>query len=235
MNDLTTSGHGGAVATTENYDPYAEYGRENSSNIVGKILKFSKGDYLIGDDEVEPGVKRVASMANLLIGWIRWEDNKPAETIMGLLGEGHRPQKRVALGFTEEADWPVDKDGKSQDPWQETNYLVLKDPVEGDLFTFTTSSAGGRNAISKLCKEYGTKRRMHPKQFPIIALNVDSYKHKDPTLGRIKVPEFKIVGWEAESEFEGGGGEAEGSPAQESLPIEHVGRGHTTGQAKANF
>lgn len=203
MNDLTTSGQGGALTTNEAFDPYAEYGRQNTNNIVGKLLRFSKGDYLVGDDEIEAKTQMVANMANLLIGWIRWEDQKPAETVMGLLGEGYKPQKRNELGFDDESDWPVDKDGKPQDPWQETNYLVFMDPSDNELYTFTTSSAGGRNAISKLCKDYGTKRRMNPGKFPIVSLEVDSYKHKDTSLGRIKVPELKIVGWVAESSFHG--------------------------------
>jgi hypothetical protein len=203
MNDMTVAGQGGAVATADDYDPYAAYGRESSNNIVGKLMRFSKGDWLIGDDEVPVGTQMIANMDNLLIGWILWEDKKPEETIMGLLKEGHRPQKRETLGHDDESVWPTDKDGKAQDPWQETNYLPLKDPKDGELYTFSTSSTGGRGAISKLCKDYGTKRRMHPNQFPIVALNVDSYKHKDTTLGRIKVPEFKIVGWVAASAFEG--------------------------------
>ena len=223
MNDLTVQTNG-AVATQDDFDPYAEYGRESSTNIVGKLIKFSKGDYLVGDDKVKVNTQVVANMANLLIGWIRWEDNKPAETIMGLLGEGHRPQKRDTLGFDDEADWPLDTSGKPQDPWQETNYLVVKDVTDGELYTFTTSSAGGRGAISKLCKDYGTKRKMYPGKFPIITLGVDEYKHKDRTIGWVKTPLFKIVGWvpvEAfDSDVDGATGEVK-NDAQHRMQLEN--------------
>jgi len=201
---MTTSGHGGAVATQDdNYDPYSAYGRENSSNIVGKMLKFSKGDYSVGDNEIEAGGKYIASMPNILVGWIRWEDQKPAETIMGLIVEGHRPQKRDTLGFDDKSEWPTDKDGKPMDVWQETQYLVLKDTTDDELYTFVTNSAGGRGAITKLVTSFGQKRRMNPGKLPIITLAVDSYKHKDPAYGKIKVPEFKIIGWVDQAEFDG--------------------------------
>jgi hypothetical protein len=206
MNDMTTAGNGGAVATQDdNYDPYSAYARENSSNIVGKMLKFSKGDYFVGEAEFPIGTKLVANMANILLGWIRWEDQKPAETIMGLLTEGHRPQKRETLGHDDKNDWPTDKDGKPMDPWQATQYVVMKDEKDDELYTFVTNSSGGRGAITKLIESFGQKFRMNPGKFPIVELKVDSYKHKDSSYGRIKVPEFKIVGWVSKTVFDGTG------------------------------
>lgn len=229
MNALTTTGNGGAVATTDDaYDPYAEYGQESSTPIVGKLLKFSKGDWMVGDDEVAPGTRFIANMPSILLGWILWEDNKPIEQLMGLLEQRHRPQKRDTLGHDDESLWPLDTNGKPQDPWQETNYLVLKAADGDQLYTFSTSSAGGRGAISKLCRDYGTKRRMYPGKLPIVEVRVDKYKHKDPTIGWIKVPEFAIVGFVPASDFEG----VPEEQAQGNL-LEHVGRGTQEGGQQA--
>ena len=205
MNALAQT-QGGAVATLDEYDPYAEYGNEVGSPIVGKLIKFSKGDYLVDKTFIEEGTEVIANMPSILRGWIKWVDNKPAEQIMGLLKDGHKPQARSTLGDTDEREWEVDKDNKPQDPWKETNYIVLKSTTDDQLYTFSTASVGGRGAFKKLCEAYATGRRMHPNQAPIIALNVGRYEHKDKTLGWIKFPEFKIVGW-TEASFEEGADE----------------------------
>jgi hypothetical protein len=65
----------------------------------------------------------------------------------------------------------------------------------GDLYTFSTSSKGGLNAIAELCIEYDGGLRKHPGQDPVIALRVSSYQHKNREYGRIKNPVLEIVGW----------------------------------------
>jgi hypothetical protein len=41
--------------------------------------------------------------------------------------------------------------------------------------------------------------RAKPNDYPIIALNVDSYIHT--SFGKIKVPQFDVVGWAPKAEF----------------------------------
>src|SRR4029078_9906099 len=90
-------------------------------------------------------------MDQLMVGWVKWVDNKPDQQEMGLLTEGHTPPARCAMGDTDEAAWEVagrgkppsarsamgdtdqaawevDASGKPRDPWQFTNYLILKKP-----------------------------------------------------------------------------------------------------------
>jgi hypothetical protein len=121
---------------------------------------------------------------------------------MGLLKDGHKPQARNTLGDTDEQYWETDNQGKPQDPWKETNYIVLKGVTDSELYTFSTASVGGRGAFKKLCDAYSAGKRMHPGQFPIVALNVGSYDHPDKSRGRIKFPEFKIVDWVPVSVFD---------------------------------
>jgi len=225
MNELATQNQGTAVgAVAGNY--FQSYGEQVSQrSIVGKLLKFSKGDFLMGEDneEVAVGTQLIANMDELMVGWIRWADSKPTEQIMGRVAEGYQPPRRNELGDDDKSRWEVDEQGRERDPWQFSNYLIMKTPGEDgedSLFTFTTSSRGGLNAIGELCKAYGKEMRQRPDEFPIVALEVGSYQHSNKAYGRIKFPIFKIVGWAPKAELnealDGAGGDeprAEAAPA----------------------
>lgn len=194
MNAVTEVNQSGAVAVQGSYDPYAAYGQEAASG-SGDFLKFSKGEWLKGqnDDEVALGTRLAANMAELSIGWIRWEDKKPVERRMGLLAQGYVPEKRPELGFTDQAAWERDKDDKPVDPWSFTNELPMADPGTGEQMTISVSSKGGIGAIGNLCKAYGKEYRQRDGQVPIIELGRDSYKHKE--YGKTYVPVLGIVDW----------------------------------------
>lgn len=185
---------------------FEQYGSQMSqSNITGQLLKFSKGDWLFGqdDEEMKAGTKLVANIPELMVGWIKWVDNKPVEQLMGRLADGFQPKRRSELGDNDDTTWEVDAQGKPRDPWQFTNYLLMKRPgkkaVDDELFTFTTSSRGGLGALGALCKTYGQEMRTKPDELPIVELDVNSYNHPNKDFGRIKVPVFNVVGWESKS------------------------------------
>lgn len=211
MNALTNTATAGstAVATTEK-NVFEQYGEAASQNrLVGKMLKFSKGDYLLGqgNDMVEAGTEVACNMEELLIGWVKWQDNKPVDHIMGKLSEGFVPPKRDTLGDLDKANWEIDEQSNQpKDPWQLTNYLIMKMPgidSEEALMTFVTSSTGGRGAIGELCKTFGKQQRMRgSKELPIVKLDVGKYKHSNPQFGWIKYPVFKMTGWVAPHEFD---------------------------------
>lgn len=222
MNEVARQTTGTAVAAPGG-NFFQSYGDQVSQrSIVGSLLKFSKGDFLCGehDEEVEEGTQFVANMDELMVGWIRWADSKPTDQIMGRVSEGYQPQRRNELGDDDKSRWEVDDQGRERDPWQFSNYLIMK-AVEGDeLFTFTTSSRGGLNAIGELCKAYGKAMRQRPDEYPIISLGVGSYQHSNKAYGRIKYPIFEVVGWASKAEFaqalsnETGGD----TPAEEPAP-----------------
>lgn len=192
MNAVVELNNGTAVAT--GYDPYAAYGQEAASG-GGAYLKFSKGEWLLGqnDDEVELGRKLVANMSELSIGWIRWSEKKPVERRMGLLAQGFKPEARDALGFDDQTLWERDKDDKPIDPWSFTNELPCADPETGEQMTFSASSKGGIGAVGNLCKAYGREYRQRDGQVPVIELGRDSYKH--PEYGKTYVPVVSIISW----------------------------------------
>jgi hypothetical protein len=185
-------------------NPFLDYGNAATQRaIVGKLLKFQKGDYIAGMDseEVPEGTRLVAVMDSLLVGHQKWQDSKPVEQRMGLVVEGYQPERRVALGDIDQSRWEVDDDDKPKDPWQFTNQLLMIDPELDQIYTFSTSSKGGISAIGELSKAYGKQVRQRPDELPVIALGVGSYLHSDRKLGRIKYPTFEIVSWVDKAPF----------------------------------
>jgi hypothetical protein len=183
---------------TENF--FSKYGRAATSHsIIGRLLRFNKfGEFHAGQDgeKIEYGTKLAAAMNTLCAGYIRWEDGRPAERIMGPIAEGFVPPKRETLGHTDKAQWDQFDDGRPSDPWQFTNEVVLADLENGgELFTFSTSSRGGLDAIGQLCLKHGERIRQHPDEVPVIELQMGSYMHPNRSYGEIRFPILKIVGW----------------------------------------
>jgi len=133
-------------------------------------------------------------MSELWVGWTKWSDGKPVESRIGRLVDNFRPPQRRDLGDTDKADWPADDRGDARDPWQFSNYLVLKNAETGEFFTFTTGTRGGLNTIADLCRHYARDSKQHPGHFPIVALKSDSYLHPNKAYGRIKIPVLAVVG-----------------------------------------
>lgn len=188
-----------AVAAYGDRDPFAVYADSiRPGYIVGKLLKFSKGDYLLGEGAgpVDQGTVVVAAIDQLLSGWTRWEGAKPVDHRMMLVASGQYPPLRNELGYLDRANWEADNNGKPRDPWQFSAYLPLLSGA-GDLWTFSKSSRGGHGAIGKLSRAYANHRRKTPDELPRISLKSDSYLHPDRQYGRIKVPLFELAGWEA--------------------------------------
>src|SRR5580765_3143621 len=91
-----------AVALYGERDPFEIYADSiRPGYIVGKLLKFSKGDYLLGEgaELVAQGTVVVAAMNQLLTGWIRWESAMPTEHRMVLVASGQIPSRRDDLGY----------------------------------------------------------------------------------------------------------------------------------------
>jgi len=219
MNDITKR-QNTSVSTETSSNPFTAYGEAATHrNIVGELLKFSKGDWMVGQDntDVPVGTQYIVNMDELLIGWIRWEENKPTDHIMGKVSAGYAPPRRNELGDTEQNEWEVDDRGQPRDPWQLSNYMLVKGVSDGELYTFTTGSKGGRDAIGDLCKAYGGVMAQHPEEYPVVAIGVRSYEHPNRSYGRIKTPEFKIVSWAAKSAFAADLGEAEGADLEETF------------------
>jgi hypothetical protein len=200
---VKTDTNGAALVVPSSVDAFAAYADAVAPQvIVGKLLKFSKGDWSAGEDAVPVpiGAKFTAAVDELMAGWVRWADGKPTDHRMVRVAEGLAPVRRMELGDTDKGAWEADSTGQPRDPWQFTNYLPLLDE-QGELYTFTTSSRGGVQAIAKLSRRYATHRRRHPDVFPLIELGVGSYQHSNKEFGRIKFPDFVPAGWVPKAPF----------------------------------
>lgn len=174
---------------TEQDNAFLSYGQSvNQRTIVGDLLKFSKGEWLAGqkDEEIDDGTKLVAVMDELMVGWVKWVDQRPTEHLMGRVVDRFKPARRSEL------DEPT-LAGTQDDPWQLTNYLILTTPKGERVFTYAPSSKGGLSAIGELAEQYGKMMRQKPDQFPVIEIGSTSYKHEK--YGRVHKPVLKVVGW----------------------------------------
>jgi hypothetical protein len=186
------------VAVQDQRNFFEQYGDAVTPTVlVGKLLRFTKfGDYTAGqeNEKIPHGTQMIANMNSLRVGWIKWQDNKPAENKMGLVMEGYKPVRRDELGDTDEDLWDTFDDGRAKDPWQFTNQIVLMDE-DGQLYTFATASRGGLGAIGEISKAYGKRMRMNPNEHPVISLGMREYKHSNPAYGLIRTPQFDVVDW----------------------------------------
>ena len=165
--------------------------------IIGQLLKFTKGDYLVGREGEECGEKElVAVVPGILHGWTCWENNKQVEQVMGPLIEGFVPPARSTLDRNDKSRWEIDGNGKARDPWVPSVYMPMVSVDASNVYTFSTGSDGGRrHAIGPLCQEYGAHIRQHPNELPIVKLEQDSYLHSDRSIGRVKFPLFPVERW----------------------------------------
>jgi hypothetical protein len=214
------AGTGTAVAPT-GLDPYAVYGAA-ATRRQGELLKFSRGDYLAGaNNELAPiGTKMVANMEEAVIGWQRWEANKPTEQRMGRIADGFVPPTRRDLGDLDEELWERDDEGKPRNPWQYTSQVPMCRLEDGKQFTFTTSSDGGNKAVGALCVDYSKRRANHPDHHPIVTLGWSDYPHPIKSRGRIKFPVFQIVGWTPINEGTSEGNGSAGNTDQDEVPFD---------------
>jgi hypothetical protein len=201
MNKLVEKQMGGLPAQAGDRNVFQAYGAAAGTPIVGELLKFSKGDWLAGKeaDEIPEGTKLVAGMHTLQTGWQKWREQRPVDQRMGLLIDGYVAPPRHELGDDDESLWETNDDGDPKDPWQKTNVIQLVDPTNKEkVYTFSTSSKGGLDAITRLCNQYGSelaKRADRNGHCPLVRLDTGSYNHPNKAYGKIKYPQFAIVGW----------------------------------------
>jgi hypothetical protein len=105
---------------------------------------------------------------------------------------GRRLPDRDELGYTDETEWEDGPSGDSQDPWRNTRWVYLVDPVTAEAFTFTISSWGGRGAVGDLGDQISRMRSVHPDAVPIVELRAAEMPTR---FGRKSKPLFKVVSW----------------------------------------
>jgi hypothetical protein len=159
-----------------------------------KILKFKKGEYFVGEEEILLGSEYLAHVVGWTKCWIKFVDGEVAERKIYPVAKGARPPDREDLDDLDESKWEEGLDGKPADPWVYQYLLPLENRSNGELVIFVTSSFGGRRAVADLCQLYTRRtQKMGPGQ-PIIKLA----KAEMPTkkFGKVPRPLFEVIGWD---------------------------------------
>jgi type II secretory pathway pseudopilin PulG len=163
---------------------------ENNARVIrGSILTFSDWHWHIrGDSAHIDGRKLVAIGTQAL--WQKWENGKPAEHIL------REPDKQLPerdeLGDTDATAWETGPGGAPKDPWSNTRLVYLLDPETAELFTFSTSSWGGRSAVSELGDQIMRMRCGKPDAVPLVELCASPMVTK---FGRKSKPHLKVINW----------------------------------------
>jgi hypothetical protein len=169
----------------------AQAAQDEGANELGRLLKFSKGHYLVAAEEIPLGRQFVAHIEHWTRGWVKFKRGELVERRVGRVADGFVVPRREELDDTDSSTWEIDTRGEPQDPWSQQSYLPFEDGESGDILTFVSGSLGGRQAVSRLAAR--SARHMATMGLPIIALAIESYKHKN--FGRIDKPDFSIIGW----------------------------------------
>jgi hypothetical protein len=180
-----------AAAPAVQYDNVWLEAAAEAGSEFGKLLKFNKGEWLIGEDTVSEGTEYIAFIDEVARGLVKFENGSVTDRQIVKVRDG-KPLPREALGDNDPSQWEVGDDGKPRDPYV-FQWLLPMSPVEaeGDLTVYATASKGGIGAIGLLCKVYGRSQRNG--LLPIVALKTASYKH--PVYGKVLKPDLPIVGW----------------------------------------
>jgi hypothetical protein len=172
-------------------DGWADAAAENAERVLrGTLLKFADWTWTKGKEgtKVPDGTKLVA--LGTVAAWVKWRDGKRVDYRFREVG--CRLPEREELDDLDEFDWEVGPDGKPKDPWQNTRFVHLVDPVSAELFTFRTSSWGGRGAVADVGDQIQRVRFTNAGAVPVVELCAAPMQTK---FGRKSKPLFKVVEW----------------------------------------
>jgi hypothetical protein len=197
MSEIVVIDNSSELAAIANY-----LAQENPQTTIGKLLKFSKGEFLKGvDGEVVPEGSLFAVACDMMLtGYVRWHDGKPVEHKLVRIASGEPLYRREDLGFHDRVEWPKDAKGEPRDPWQAAMYVPMMSS-DGEICTFTTSSGSGIKSMQRLLRRYAVHVKRHPGEYPLVKLKVDHYQHSDKSIGKVFYPEFEPAGYVNRAEF----------------------------------
>jgi hypothetical protein len=179
-------------ATADGWDAAAN--DTSASPAKGSSIKFDAGAYFIGREKtlVEPERQFVA--IDVREGWLFLKKDCPAEYSMRAINGAKPPRPE---SFANSSEWPTGLSGEPEDPWKYAKFLYLLDPLSAEIFTFTSSTTGGRIGLSDLADQIQLMRRTRPGAVPIVELQSRAMKTK---FGMKPRPFFQVVGWRVKSD-----------------------------------
>ena len=179
------------LPATECASPWGEIATEHGNQT---LLKYIKGEWSVGEEEMPLGTKYVAYIDELACGFIKFNEHAAPDVRLGKVKFGKdKLPKRHDCGEVNEDEWEIGDNGEPVDPWQPIMQLPLSslDRI-GELVVFSAIGTGGaRSAVADLCGVYDRSSRHG--LLPIITLGTRSYKHKK--YGTVHVPVLKLDSW----------------------------------------
>jgi hypothetical protein len=160
----------------------------SASAIVGKMMKFIDGDFIIDKTETLPDDTRLVANA-VVTAWVKWQDGRPVDHRVTPPGQMH--PTREEFDDLDRSQWPL-AFGQPSDPWKDTRYLHLLDQRTGTDYTFVTDTNGGRKGIADLKGAIANVRYAHPVAMPIVIPESVDMKTQYGTKQR---PQFRVVDW----------------------------------------
>jgi hypothetical protein len=140
-------------------------------NFGGSFLKLDEGNWLAGKKDAN-GRRLGADVPDAMGGWQKFKNKKPTLAIVRI-ADGIAPPERDELDETDESCWSDKKD-----PWQPVSILPFWDPETHEIFIFSSSAQGGRDAVAYLIEAYADNCAGHPEdagKLPLVELCSDSY------------------------------------------------------------
>jgi hypothetical protein len=175
----------------ESDDGWSDAAAESAERTIkGTLVKFTDWKWFKGKESIEIEEGTALVVLGTTAAWVKWSGGKPVEYRMRQAG--HRLPERDELGDLDESEWEFGPDGQPKDPWQNTRFVYLVDPVSAEAFTFSTSSWGGRAAVSDLAEQIQRVRCARPGAVPVVELRAAPWLTKH---GRKSRPFFKVVDW----------------------------------------
>ena len=176
------------VPSTDGWDDAA---KDASDRLIqGQILLFADWRYTAGKERESVALGRRLIARSTLHYWRRWEGGKIVQHI--LRQPGKKLPERDALGYDDRNEWDIGLDGEPQDPWQETRSILFEDPSTAELYTFVTTSGGGRSAVVTLGDQISRVRAVHADAVPLVELQAAEMKTQH---GPKSKPVFRVVQW----------------------------------------
>jgi hypothetical protein len=156
-----------------------------------RLLKFKKGEYKIGEDDVPLGTEFIVHPAAWLKAWIKFVDRKVADRKVYRVAKGERPADRNDLDDLHFV-------GTDNDPWSLQYLLPLENLETGEIVIFTTVTVGGQQCVREVCDAYAKRVKRGQDGQPIVALRVKDMPTKNH--GTVPRPWFEIASWDDATE-----------------------------------
>jgi hypothetical protein len=151
---------------------------------------YKSGEWKCGRDKVISNGRQLgADIADLMIGWFKFdEENRRSTYILVRVDAGQPPKRRDELGDRDESRW---NDGK--DPWRFVRVLPLFDDETHESLIYTASSFGGYDAVAALTQAWIDNCKHHPEdadKVPLVGLADKEYTTKKAKPNTIRFLKF---------------------------------------------